>query len=487
MVKKEKVSKMAIDPKNIKNKTLPNPVVTGGIEEIGLKKISPMLIPKYLLMHPALPRGIEIKANRMVKLVDEDLERNIFVNKSSHEKSEEASEYCKKLLYDSGGPLFIKQMAQGALRFGTSFAVLVTDVAESEVLKFEYQHEIFFGPAKYPMILKGKGAKWGDIPMESRQQYFGKMKIDEKTKKIAKYTQLYKAYPSRTEDNFKFESSEYVNTRTHPGLKNISPGQLVPVGEEIDQASVIQLAFDTIGDEPLGIPLIQFLHRTIDYLLSMEEAGAQTMVNFGFNKWVANTPFKDEKKMRQFGKSISNLQKDSVIILPENIEIKNIEPGTTEFDKVHPIFIKLIATRLGIPISLLLQDGTSVNKATLTEQRKDMNEDSIADELTMERAINEGFFKSCQVKWPDLMIKEIENVVPKFKFKKPPEDLDSEMDRNLKFSLMIRNYATAAKDWTEVGGDEEIIQNIGLKISTLIQSSLSEELLEDNSKKKEKE
>lgn len=73
MVNEEvRISKHEIDVKKLKSETVPNPVVLGGIEEIGLKRISPVEIPKYLLMHPALPRGIEIKANRMIKLLDGD-------------------------------------------------------------------------------------------------------------------------------------------------------------------------------------------------------------------------------------------------------------------------------------------------------------------------------------------------------------------------------------------------------------------------------
>lgn len=470
----KKVSKMAIDEKDLKSKTIPNPVCIGGIEQIGIKRISPLEIPKYLLMHPALPRGIEIKANRMINLIDEDLEGNIYENKSGHKYVKEAREYCKGILYESGGPIYVKQMSMGANRFGTSFSVLQTNVAETEVLKFEYQHEIFFGAARYPKSLKGAGVNWGDIPMSDRIHLAGKMKINPKTKKIAKYTQLTKKYPERYESNYRYQGG-YVNTRTHPDMKESSV-ELVPIGPEIDESQVIQLAFDTLGDEPLGIPLVQFLHLTIKYLLNMEQAGAQTMVNFGFNKWKATTPFKDEKKMRAFGKTLANIQKDSVVILPEGITLDNIEPGTTEFDKIHPIYMKLIAIRLGIPMPLLTQSGTETNKASIVSMRADMYEDFFADELVIERCINEGFFKACQIKWPDLSIKELNSIVPKFKFKQPPEDQDREMDRNLKFSLMIRNFSTAAKDWVETGGQEDVIKMIGEKISELINKSMDKQI-----------
>jgi len=468
---------MTIDEKQLKAKTIPNPVVTGGIKEIGLVRIPPIEIPQYLFMHPVLPRGIEMKANRMIKLVDENLEDNIIENKKGGEKAKQAKEYCKGILDNSGGPLYLKKMAQGAYRFGTSFSVLQTNVAETEVLRFEYQHEIFFGPATYPKVLKGSTAKWGNTPMSERKALMGKMKINPQTKKIAFYTQLTKQYPERSEDNFKANTAEYLNTRTHPELKNKSPGTLVPVGNEFPESQVIQLAFDTLGDEPLGISLVQFLHLTVKYLLNMEQAGAQAQVNFGFNKWVANTPFKDHKKMQTFGSTLSNIQKDSVVVLPEGINLKNITPGTTEFDKIHPIYLQLLAIRLGIPMPLLVQSGTETNKATITEMRKDMYEDFIADELTIEKTINDGFFKACKIKWPDLSIKDLDAIVPKFKFKQPPEDKDVETDRDLKFSLTIRNYSMAAQMWGGNKfwqGDKTVTQPLANKVIQLVNKSIKD-------------
>ncbi len=485
--KKQKISKMAIDEDDLDSQTIPNPVVLGGMEAIGLVRINPIEIPQFLLMHPALPRGIELKANRMIKLVDADLENNIITNPSGNSDVEEAAKYCKAILFNSGGPLYLKQMAQGAYRFGTSFSVLQTNMAENEVLKFEYQHEIFFGPARYPNPLKGEGIDWGAIPMVDRSALAGKMKINTKTKKIAYYTQLTRKYPERKEDNYKFNSAEYVNTRTHPDLKSKSPGELVPVGDEIEEKDVIQLMFDTIGDEPLGISLIQFLHLTIKYLLNMEKASAQSQVNFGFNKWKANTPFKDEKKMRAFGKSLAKINVDAVVVLPKDVELDNIQPGTTEFDKIHPIYLQLIAMRLGIPMPILTQSSTETNKATIQEQRKDMYADFIADELTIERTINEGFFKACQVKWPDLTVKEIEKIVPVFKFKQPPEDLDVEQKRSLDFSLMIRNYAMSAQMFGGNNywkGDKSVVTQISDQVKELLNKSMG--VVKEPNKEKDK-
>lgn len=377
--KKQKISKMTVDEKELKSTTIPDPAVTIGMAAIGINRIQPIDIPKYLIMHPALPRGIEIKANRMIVLVDDDLKSNIILNDTDEKllregaKIEnikdvriEAQQYCKKILDDSGGPLLLKKMATGAYRFGTSFVVLQTNKGENKVLRMEYQHEIFFGAARYPLQQKGENVNWGTMPMSERKELTGQMKIDRKTKKIAKYSQWTYKYPQSYADNYKTASATFVDTYTNPKLKNVGSGPLVQVGREYDQSEVMQLFFDSIGDEPLGISLVQYLHLTIKYLLNMERGCAQTQVNFGFNKWVAETPFKDEGKMKTFGKSISKVNVDAIVVLPEGIKLTNIMPGQTEFDRVHPIYMRLIAIRLGIPMPLITQDGTCYTEDTET-------------------------------------------------------------------------------------------------------------------------
>jgi len=473
-VKKDnsKIAKYRVDESKIKNETTPNAVVVGGWEEIGLKRITAIDCEKYLLMHPAVPRGIEKKVNQMVSLIDKDLQSNVLINKTKSDKAKQAMEYCKKVLLDSKGPLFIRDMGMGAFRYGTSYAVLQTDQAESQVLKFEHQHEVFFGPARYPKDIKHKS--WGDIPLQDRPNLAGKMKIDPKTKEINKFVQYQKKTQSK-ETNY--DGTSFIDTR-RPDVHVEPHVQLVPFGREFDKSEVATLLFDRYGDEPLGIPLIQFLHLTIQYLLNMEKGAAQTQVNFGFNKWKAMTPFKSQDKLQQFSQSLSNINTDAVVCLPDGITLDNIQPGQTDFDKVHPIFMKLIAIRLGIPLSLLSGDGTSTNKSTVNEQKKDMYEDFIVDEISIEYTINDLFWKACKIKFWNLSHEELEQIVPSFRFKQPREDDDVLMDRNLKFSLMIRNFLTAASDAGELGL-KEVVEALSIKVQELLDSSYDPQQIED--------
>ena len=208
----EMMSKFALDEKQLAAETIPNPILTGGLETIGLKRIQPILIPKYLLMHPAVPRAIEIKVNRMIKLIDEDLQNNIIVNKSGDKNANDARDYCLDILDNSDGPLYIKRTATDAYGFGTSFSILQKDKAHNKVLRFEQQHPAFFGPARYPNQIQGEGVNWDKIPRTLRESLLGKMKIDVKTKKISKFTQLTKKYPDQKATNYRVEAEKYMDT-----------------------------------------------------------------------------------------------------------------------------------------------------------------------------------------------------------------------------------------------------------------------------------
>ena len=69
----------------------------------------------------------------------------------------------------------------------------------------------------------------------------------------------------------------------------------------------------------------------------------------------------------------------------------------------------------------------------------------------------------------------------------PPDDKDKLMDRDLKFSLMIRNFATAAKDFAQASMDTSVITAIGKKMNKLIENSFDPREWEDVEKEIEKE
>ena len=65
----EKLSKFAslLDKEKLEKGISPSPLATGDLKEIQYKKLERDMIEHYLLLHPVIPRGIELKSNRMIR------------------------------------------------------------------------------------------------------------------------------------------------------------------------------------------------------------------------------------------------------------------------------------------------------------------------------------------------------------------------------------------------------------------------------------
>lgn len=440
----EVISKHICTTKEEKQVTEPNAVVLGSMREVGVKRLKPQLIPNWLLSHPAVERGIEFKFNRIIKQLDSNEIENNVIPLNDKKLSKEAAEYCTEILKNSHNqPVsWLKQFGRDAMRFGDNYAVLITNKAGNKVLRWELQNPIFFSPS-FEFVNQTTNAKDSVFNFSIRGQDNVKYKIDKKTKKPKSYTQL-KKLGSTTDLGLG------VNINDPKSMK------FIPTGKEIDVKKVVQLNFDRMGDEPFGIPIAQTLWATVNQIIRVEDAGAETMVAFGYNRWIANTPYRTKTKMEEFGKSIENIAKRSIAILPEGVKLENIKPGSTEFDKVHNILLSLIAMRLGISRIQLLGEGADINKATLGEMMKDVRNDFFADGLELESAVNDGFIKSCIIKYNLKTAEQCRNFpFPKFKFTEMDEDEDIRAARFLKQSLTWRNIAVAVDTLMERGFKEE--------------------------------
>ena len=86
-----------LDPEELKKVTDASIVLLGDVSEIQIQKLDPRDIEKFLWMHPVMPRGIELKANRMIG-------RGIKVKG----KVKDYVEYCADILKNSGGVVIPK-------------------------------------------------------------------------------------------------------------------------------------------------------------------------------------------------------------------------------------------------------------------------------------------------------------------------------------------------------------------------------------------
>lgn len=352
------------DPTNL---TQPSILLKGGIQEIDVKRLSPKAIEQYLILHPVIPRGIEIKSNRMTSRGYKVLP------KTNTSRAKEAAKEMQNLLDSSGGEILINGWIRDAYAFGNGYLVLLPskDKSTSKIVYISKEHPVFFRIARNK---KDKDQlrpeeKWNQANTSGDFNYeWGTMKIDPATKKPTAYTQVV----------FDNGNKEYV----------------VPVGQELDASQVAHLTFFTWGDEAEGVGIVQYVHTILKYIMNIEEAGAEAIYRSGFTQKVVSTEINTERELKQLARNLRDINASDSIILPRGTSITNLTPGTTEFEAVHNIFLNLLAIRLGVPKPILTLDGTDVNKATMQELMRDLIYDLHADELKVKQAIEEQIFAS---------------------------------------------------------------------------------------------
>ena len=345
---------------NAKAVTQPSVVLKGGVEEIQLTRLTPKDMETMLWSHPVVPRGVEIKANRMtgrgyrIEAYDDSPD------------AKEAADRMLQLFTESGDETLINGWIQNALAFGNGYFTLLPDSDSGEIVRLNPEHPIFFRIARYPKddkntnknidVYLSKG-DWGTD--------WGAMKIDPQTKKPMKYTQVV-----------------YKDDKT----------TIQPIGDELDDSQVAHLVFDTWGDEAEGISVLQYIWLDIKYLLNIEEAGAEAIYRSGFTQKKVTTNIKTEKDLKKIARNLKDINGADAMILPEGTDVQNLVPGNSDFVSFHDKFLTLVAIRLGVPKPILTLDGTTVNKATMQQLMKDMLFDIRADELKVKRAVEEQVF-----------------------------------------------------------------------------------------------
>lgn len=440
----QQISKFLVSDKDIKLETTPNAVVIGTSREEGVNRIRAAEIPTILLAHPALERGIEFKFNRIIAQLDKNnIGTNVILNNDSGQ-AKKARDYILDILSNSAIQpiMWVKQFGQDSMRFGDNYSLLIPNKNQTKIIKWELQHPVFFGP-----MFDFDETKPSLNSFATREDPFIKYRINPKTKKPESYTQLQKI-----DTTFMGMSGNQI--------QNPLTMKFRPVGKVYPASMVTQLNFDRMGDEPLGIPLAQTLWHTIRQILRVENAGAETMVAFGNNRWLAHTPFRTKEKMQEFAKSIENIAKRSVVVLPDGVTLENIKPGSTEFDKVHNILLSLISMRLGISRIQLIGEGADINKSTLTSMIKDITYDFFADELVIEAAINDSIIKSCNYAYNLRSTEDFKKFpYPKFRFGEMDEDKDILALRHLKQTLATWNVVKSI-DMLKTAGFESEAKSI---------------------------
>jgi len=303
----------SINYDDVKVSTEPSPLLVGGYSEIDITPVALTDVEKWLTFHPVIPRGIEIKANRMVS-------RGYIVSG----KNEEAVKYCENILNNSGGIIFLKRWTEDAIAFGNGYGKLVPNKADTEIVYVDIKHPVYFGYLKE----KNSNNEWQIV-------------IDSKTNRPKGFSQ-YRYTSGGEKERF---------------------GQVIPLDE------VAHLAFDRWGDEIEGTSIMQYLQTTLGNIINIENAGAQAGYLSGNPRYKFTTNIKDRAKLQEFANSVRNINERDAIILTEGSDAEILSPGITNFPEYHERFLTLLAVKLGIPKPLLTMDATCHSEDTevLTE------------------------------------------------------------------------------------------------------------------------
>src|SRR3990167_391270 len=342
-------SEFGIDPTQLKKVIEASPILVGGTRELEIAPIDPRDVVKFLLAHPILPTGLDIRANKLAG-------KGYYVKGTKTE----AVDYCKKILLNSGGNTFIKRMYKNAYAWGTAFAELVGNKSNDEILKCDVLHPVYFNFLKKKILnIKGK-----DIWITE---------IDPKTK-------LPKAYSQYRED--------------------ITTDDLVPYKDPIPLDRAAYLSFDQWGDEVEGVSVVTYLKNTINNLVNTENAGAQAAYLSGNPRYAFSTAITTPTELTKFASVVKDINYKDVIILTQGTDVKVLQPGMTNFPEYHKRFLQMIAAKVQIPMPILVMDSTSTNKATLDDQVLFLDEQLRADENIMKQMIEQQIFLiACKVKF----------------------------------------------------------------------------------------
>ena len=444
------ISQFATVIEDIKPLTQPSIIVEGGLQQIGLVRLKPENVEKFLLMHPLVARGIEIRANRMTS--------RGYVIKSANksQQAKRAAVEMQTLIADSGGVTFVNSWIRNGYGFGNSYLTLVPNVKDNKIVLLHQEHPIFFRIARHKLTVDEQKKKAMNLyltgPETTDNFYYGygTNKIDPQTKKPAAYTQVV-----------------YDPTRQY----------VVPIGPELLPEQVAHLVFDTWGDEVDGLSVIQYIHMLINYLLNIEEAAAETTYRNGFTQKKITTEIMTERDLKEISKNIKDINSKDAIILPKGVDLVNLIPGQTQFPEIHEKFMTLIAIRLGIPKPILTLDGSSTNKATMDELTKDMMDDLQADELKVKATIENQIFKSaCKKLFGDNF-----SQFPTFDFNPYQESEDARAARNFRVSQTLDALGRSITALSLLGYDkraEQILKFIDRVIPEKETQGLQEDVTE---------
>jgi hypothetical protein len=390
----------------------PSPLAEGGLKEIKLERIDPRVIQTLLLTHPVVPRGIDLKVNRMITLGGTRFRSRIEISKSPFDKDGNYWKYCKDLYYNSGGDRLLKRWVKDGYGYGNGYLLGLLNRTKSKIVKYKMKHPVYFNFDKEEKQISSSNSslKIWKIKLDRHQEPEG-----------------YRDY--------------FVN----------SENKLVPDGRRtlVDPWRVAHLKFDTWGDEWEGVSIMQYIHLLVKYMLNMEEDGALEVKHFGHLKYKYTTKFRSLDDVKAYAKEVAQMTVNDAIVLTDGGDADILAPkGGGPFAEYYDKYMTLLAIRLGIPKDILETTGRNSNNAIMDQLRQDMFDDIASDEVEISQTMRDNLFTpACALLFGGDPLKPKADFdhrkVPYLRFKTRKEDLDKSTTIFLKQARGIQAIANS--------------------------------------------
>ncbi len=432
-----------IPPAQIIKDDVPSPTMIKDIEDLQIHRLDPRIIYQYLLAHPVIPRGIDIKTNRMVTLGGTFNRSRIEIARSKMDEDGEYWKYCRDLYYNSGGDRMIKLLIKNAHGFGAGYLLGLLNKKQTEFIKYILKHPIYFNFDKE----KTKKNKDGFHKGEHDDTYIHGH-------------EMWKIVLDNNKEPAGFREY-FVNKDRH----------LVPDKRRklFKPQRVVHLAFDTWGDEVEGISLMQYVHNIVLYMLNMEEDSALEVKHFGRLKYKFKTSFRSLDDVREYAQEVSKMIVNDAIVLTDGGDADLLVPkGGGPFAEYYDKFMTLLAIRLGIPKDILETTGKNSNNSVMGNLKGDMFDDISADEIIVSEVIrNQMFNNACLLKFgkDDFDYRKVSFL----RFKIRQEDLDLLATIFIKNARGVQALANSLKILSDEDVQKVIDKNkVGLIVDKII-------------------
>ncbi len=264
-----------------------------GIDKV--KKTARQLFTLYLT-NQFVARAISIRADAITTRG-----YNIIGN------DEKGMDACNKLIEDSGGGLFIWQLATNAYIAGDAFNEKIYNLNHTKISKLKQVHPLTMSFRTDP---------------ETNQIVVGK------DKEPVGYVQY------------------YTNDKGVEVTKNIS------------KDIISHFKFNALGDEFTGLSAIQPGYDTIVRLMNMEYSAAEAAVKIANPIIVGMCNTKSPHQIAQWGTILGNINGRDQVFIPEGMKLDTLQPGQQNFSAYAEYFLDAVVAAFGVPKGVLL-GGTS--------------------------------------------------------------------------------------------------------------------------------